>query len=240
MRIGIGIRNVQVGSGGGFVPTQFSGCAIWLRADMGITLNGGDVSAWANQADTAVLASVAQAVGAKQPLHVAASIGGKPGIDFNGTTDYLKGSGTLRAQPRHVFAVVSAAAAGGVIWSNPLPNTNQMYLTTSAGDERFSAYAGTGLTSTGAADWIADTPMVVECEFNGASSEVLRDGTSVVAGNAGALGSDGLLLGVYLDEAQFFFDGVIAEYIEYSGIQSAANALQIRRYLGARYGIAVS
>lgn len=32
-----------------FVPTRLPGCALWLRADLGITLNGSTVSAWANQ-----------------------------------------------------------------------------------------------------------------------------------------------------------------------------------------------
>ena len=34
---------------GAFVPTQLSGCQLWLRADEGVTLSSGLVSAWADQ-----------------------------------------------------------------------------------------------------------------------------------------------------------------------------------------------
>lgn len=37
------------GGGGGFVPTDVSGCVVWLDASVGVTTSGSNVTAWADQ-----------------------------------------------------------------------------------------------------------------------------------------------------------------------------------------------
>jgi hypothetical protein len=60
---------------------------LWLRADLGITLNVGNVSAWADQSGNAL--DMAQATAANQPLYVASWKNGKPALTFDGTNDVL-------------------------------------------------------------------------------------------------------------------------------------------------------
>lgn len=50
-------------------PLTESNCVLWLQADRGITLNGGDVAAWADQSGAGN--NHAQGVAANQPLYVA-------------------------------------------------------------------------------------------------------------------------------------------------------------------------
>ncbi len=61
--------------------------ALWLRADLGITLNVGNVSAWADQSGNALDHS--QGTAANQPLYVASWKNSKPGITFDATNDIL-------------------------------------------------------------------------------------------------------------------------------------------------------
>jgi hypothetical protein len=61
---------------------------LWLRADLGITLNVGNVSAWADQSGNAL--DLSQGTAANQPLYVASWKNGKPGITFDGVDDVLR------------------------------------------------------------------------------------------------------------------------------------------------------
>jgi len=64
--IGTGASN-----GGSFLPTQLAGLGLWLDAGRGITLNGSDVSAWADQSGNGNHA--VQVTAGRQPLYSAAS-----------------------------------------------------------------------------------------------------------------------------------------------------------------------
>lgn len=59
----------------------------WVRADLGVTLNGATVSAWADQSGNA--RDWTQGAAASQPTFVAsdARFSGKPSIEFDGTDD---------------------------------------------------------------------------------------------------------------------------------------------------------
>ena len=61
---------------------------LWLRADLGITLNVGNVSAWADQSGNAL--DLSQGTASAQPLYVASWKNGKPGITFDGVDDVLR------------------------------------------------------------------------------------------------------------------------------------------------------
>jgi hypothetical protein len=79
----------SAGGGGSFTPTSLSGCVLWLRADLGVTLNGSTVSAWADQSGNGNNAS--QGTAASQPTYNATTGPGGtlPGITFDGTSDML-------------------------------------------------------------------------------------------------------------------------------------------------------
>jgi hypothetical protein len=92
MAVGIGLGPALGGrSAGEWSPGAFgSDLYAWWRADLGITLNGGDVSAWADQSGNG--RNFSQATAANQALYVPSDsrFGGKPSIEFNGTSDFYQ------------------------------------------------------------------------------------------------------------------------------------------------------
>ena len=61
---------------------------LWLRADAGVTTDAsGNVSAWADQSGSALVAT--QATVAKRPTLLAAGMGGQPALDSDGANGYL-------------------------------------------------------------------------------------------------------------------------------------------------------
>jgi len=72
-----------------FKPTDIAGCKLWLRADQGITLNGGNVSGFDDFSGGNFHASQAAAI--SQPLFNASDpdFNNKPSITFDGINDYL-------------------------------------------------------------------------------------------------------------------------------------------------------
>jgi hypothetical protein len=100
--IGIGLRRHHVPSGA--VPLTIDDLWLWLRADKGITLNGGDVAAWADQSGNG--RDFAQATAGKQPLLEAAGIGGMPSIRFAATTgDLVSATGFSGPTSAEVFII---------------------------------------------------------------------------------------------------------------------------------------
>ena len=83
---GSGFRGAWVG---GFNPASIADLALWLHAGQGITLNGADVSGWADQ--TANGNDAAQATPAAQPVFTAANalMNNKPSVDFDGSNHFM-------------------------------------------------------------------------------------------------------------------------------------------------------
>lgn len=72
-----------------FKPTQLSGCVLWLRADMGVTVVGSDVSALADQSGASH--DVVQATGSLQPdlTSQLAALNNRAAIVYDGADDRL-------------------------------------------------------------------------------------------------------------------------------------------------------
>jgi PKD repeat protein len=65
-----------------FKPTDLPGCALWLRADTGLTLNGNSIETWLDA--SANNFSVSQSTLSSQPTLIANSINGSPSVSFDG------------------------------------------------------------------------------------------------------------------------------------------------------------
>src|SRR3990167_3839844 len=213
MHIGHSIRVPSV-LGGGFLPTDIAGCKVWLRADLGVTLNGGTVSAWANQADATTLVSVVQAVTPNQPTYRASGINGLPDLDFDGgdwlANPYLAGD---LSQPLHIF-VVCETDVGALMWAlgavDPAKRI-EMYFHTPSGGVQY-IYGGASLLGT---SFSTGVPILREAVFDGASSQIWTNGTLNATGNAGANVMGGLVVGD-TQPPLLPFDGPIAEVIVYT------------------------
>jgi hypothetical protein len=212
---------------------------------MGITLNGSDVSAWADQSGTGdANKHLTQGVAANQPLWASsdASYNSKATITFNGTTDNLV-SGTWAAaltQPHTIYCVGQNANAG--VYRNFVDGITagaRSIARARAGANRAGFYAGTadvdGTSTT-------NVPRVITYVFNGASSALynVSTGTSETAANPGSQGFTGMRVGSDFNASGQFLDGKIAEIIVYSGAHDVTTRALIRDYLAARYGITIT
>src|SRR5262245_16371433 len=88
MPAGSGVPGEVPSEGAPWRPVMLSGLKLWLRADMGITLNSGNVSAWADQSGS--VQDFVQGTANKQPAWSATSMNGRPGITFDGSNDCLR------------------------------------------------------------------------------------------------------------------------------------------------------
>lgn len=71
---------------GPFQPNHLGGCILWLRADMGITLNGSNVIRWADQSPAANDAVQDIAATTRQPGYNPIQINGRPTVFFDAST----------------------------------------------------------------------------------------------------------------------------------------------------------
>ena len=100
-----------------FLPTDIDSCVVWLRSDSGITLSGGNVSAWADKSGNGN--HVAQGTSSKQPSYHLDDVNGHPSIQFDGSNDNLKGTlaatltGTGQDFTIFVVANVDSTTSGG-------------------------------------------------------------------------------------------------------------------------------
>lgn len=218
-----------------FTPLVVAGCKIWLRADLGVTLNGATVSAWANQADAAFLASVAQAVAANQPTFRASGINGLPDLDFDGANDLLTGaSAAPLAQPNSMFVVLQPDAIQDSVVcdsSNALVR-HDMILAIASTNLRLDA--PTFVLASG--PYAGGETFLFGAEFDNLTCKLRKNGVVRGTGIGGANALDGLVVG---DGAAVSapFNGKIAEVIVYGSVLSAGDDAAVTAYLLGRYGL---
>ncbi len=72
-----------------FLPTDITGCKLWLDSGAGVTKDGSDlVSLWADQSGNSN--NAAQATGTNQPLWVNSVLNSKPVMRFDGVDNFLR------------------------------------------------------------------------------------------------------------------------------------------------------
>lgn len=232
-----------------FLPTRLSGCALWLRADLGVTLNGSTVSAWANQGTAG--GSCSQGTGAAQPTWSATGgPNGKPTLQFDGG-DYLRDATqnlVSAGAPLTVFAVCQhTAAAGGVVIQQ---RTNTRWLAAlelvAAGISYISGNgvdAGQNVTITAGQLSGITSHHVARWVFNGTGNApaYASDGAAktVTGGTQGTeTGTTGLTVGTVPGGSTF--TGKISEIVAFSRALTAEEIAMVERYMGRLYAITVS
>ncbi len=70
-----------------FKPTDLSGCALWLRADTGVTLNGSTVQEWKDLSPNTF--NLIQATASAQPTFVSNALNNFPSLSFDGNDIFV-------------------------------------------------------------------------------------------------------------------------------------------------------
>lgn len=202
--------------------------AVYLDASdvSSLTLSGANANAWANKADTGLIASVAGTGHA--PQYSATALGGsKPGLTFDGSSQYMAGSfGSTVAQPTTDFIVASSSVPGtdvGILIDG-IDGSNRHVVDAAGNTNRFiETYAGNSVVSAGNA-FTNGTPFVLCAKFNGASSAIYVNGSSIQTGDCGSHSQTGLTVGVRYSLDSFWFTGTQSLILQYRG---ALNSTQI-------------
>jgi len=233
------------GSGGPTLPA-LSNMTLRLRADLGITLNGATVSAWANQGTAG--GSFTQGTASDQPTYVASALNGKPGVLFDGTNDFLTNASALStwitASSYTAFVVFSATS----ITTNDASSFNNSPLLADSGGNWGQHLKSTGPTVLAfhwaGSDKHADntiataTPYAFMHRYDG-TDIVGRLGlgtrVSVAATGIGSLAGN-LRIGRTWTGAAAFLNGYIHEAIVYSDAKSNDEQDAVVAYLRSFWG----
>lgn len=232
-----------------FVPTDLSGCVLWLRADLGIGLaaapNQANVATWADQSGNGHDAS--QATTASQPTYSPNAVNGLPAITGNGSSLYMTTS---------AFSIGSSATMLAVV--QPLVTTQSGYTRILEQDAASTYYLGVTLAGTAYKLIVADgtgpygtaetgtvqlAPSIVSATYSVLTGvgTIYYNAVNPVSYAFGTTpsGTQALYLLRYQGASAGFWNGYLAEAIIYSRALSAADLRRAHRYLGTRYGIAV-
>jgi hypothetical protein len=190
---------------------------------------------------------IAQAVGGSKPFYKTNIVNSQPVARFDGSADFLSGAYTnagALTQPFTIFAVAALDAAAvndgnlrTIVDGDDITNRALVRQDLTASPDDWAIYAGTLITSGDATDsnWTIFTAL-----FNGASSQLWEDGTSILSGDAGAQDPDGLTVGAKYDGTAAWWDGDIAEIIVYDANLGAADRSTVQQYLADKYGISTA
>lgn len=230
-----------------FDPRSLSGLAAWYRADLGVTLNGSTVSAWADQSGTGdANKNVSQGVAANQPTFVAsdALFGGQPCVSFPQTATEVRLNGgtwaTPLAQPYTVICVASFTTFSGnpYLFDNESAGAAQSAsFINGANDLR--AYFG---SNTFNATVNLSTAYMVTCIANSGSSlsQITISRANATQNNAGSSSKTGMTIGSSKPGSSLHNGTKIAEIAIYNKELSLAERATFANYVQSRYGFTVS
>jgi len=241
------IRGV-VGRSSYFVPTQLQNCSLWLRGDLGITLNGGNVSGWADQSGNNN--NAAQANSANQPPYVATAMNGQPALKGDGANYWMKTSSFSLGAQATLIAVVQCLEAPGTQWYRRILEHNYAatyYLGTDSTGNQYKLIVDDSTAPFGTANGgtlVVGPPNVIVT-----GTYLAPTGTIYINGAAAAHDSTSfttptptsfpMYVMAQLGGAANFWHGYLAEVIVYNRALSASELSLVHRYLGARYGVVV-
>lgn len=214
----------------------------WLRADLGVTLNVGNVAAWADQSGVGdPNRNVVQVAGGQQPAFVAANpaYNNQPTIHFTGaSSDVLANPGPWSAGYSQPYTLIIVGNGSSVL---------EYFLARSNGATWFLYDTGVHYSTFGGAQLLYTEPLsnnptifiltmndpTTNCRF----SALTPDAT---VGNAAAGAITQFAIGAENFAGAGGLTGDIAEVLGYSRILTLAEITQLESvYLGPRYGIAV-
>lgn len=215
-------------------PTRFRSrtLALWLRADLGITLNATTVSAWADQSSAGNNAT--QATAGFQPLFVASGQGGVPTVSGQGTDDRMELAGpTLSATTTMLCVGSNSSSANGYLTSS---TGNFGAFITNFGGVSFEWFNNTDRQTLSAG--ATGTHILSITQTDGANLSGYLDGnpTAVFSVVPGVVLAAKVILRVFCAASDASFaTASISEFIVYKGVLSTPELGRLHNYAKARY-----
>lgn len=221
-----------------FSPKDISGLTIWLRADStAVTLNGGNVSNWADQSGNGK--DVSQATAAKQPLYVASSanFNNKPCIRSDGINDVLESSVNVFPGASYTLFAVLATISGssGEFFCNPFVGGDSPTHFYGGTETTFQRFSGVSKTLTSQTKTIVTYTVATADETLSLNGGTETTGSSAPTATASKLNLFGVGATPLLPRS---FE--LAEFLMYSRVLSSTEQRYIQVGLASRYAITLS
>lgn len=220
------------------IPRDISGMVLWYRADLGVTLNGSDVSAWADQSASGY--NAAQGTSAQQPAFVASGQNSMPTLRGHTNASRIDVAGMVAPTAMTLFLVLSRTTL-----SNKYPLCSDAQ--SNGIIENFTAntlewFNGNGTDRiTFAETRTAGYHIATATQTNGGALTIYYDGAQAAtkATAAANLRAVGFLFGA-AGSVTNGTDGDIPELIVFNSVLSAADRAYVHNYLASRYAITIS
>lgn len=234
---------------GGARPESIPDLGLWLKADAGITLVGGNVDVWADQSGNG--RDFSAPAGANRPGLT--TLNGLPCLSFDGSTDYLQGNAASLTIARNVpgvtmIAVVKYGASA----------TQRCFSTRvgAPGGTRTLLGVSTTQWQTGTRRLDSDSDVIVAggtvntnavvqtgiLRYSVATAAVFVNGVSQVdtafqtPGNSADINSDATFVGSSIIPGSFL-NGLFAELIVYRRAITPAERISVESYLMQKWGV---
>lgn len=242
------IRKVLLNGDGGTTPDSFPGLIMWLDATdidylyqdaaktTPVRAAEDPVGCWEDKSRNGN--DVTQATADNRPLYKTGLQNGYAAVYGDGTNDSLSGAFTAITQPFDFVMVYRHLQSEGG-WAYFFCERDQAdadiaMLQTNI--EKYRFLAPDAIDSDGVTD---DNPHVLFCHWNGASSDFIQDGTSIVSGDVGDSGLDGITL--YTDNVLGYYSALwIYEFMIYDPSLDTADRNALIASLGAKYNITIA
>jgi len=244
MNLGLNLKLKQRGSAP-FTPNSISGLYSWVRSDLGVTLNGATVSAWADQSGNGK--NLTQGSAASQPTFNAtdADYNNLPSLTFDGVNDCLAGSSfNYGAFTIFMVAKVTSAAGNGYYYIRGAGAACD-YLWARTADtvyiDRNNAGTRSRKDATNATWGVGSTPLTVVHVFDGthAGNLIRKNGTALstsdVSANDPGTSSVSRTFNLLSDNSAYFTTGSFTEMAIFNRALNNTEITQMEAYLQARY-----
>ncbi len=215
-----------------FDPNSVTGLVAWYDANDSatITKSADRVSQWNDKSSQGN--NLVQATGADQPLWVNAVQNGKPIIRFDGVSEHMEDLVTnTYTQPTTLFMVCSTPTENGGNRAF-FDGDSARNLLNLQSPNQYRIYAGASLIG----GTLSAGFKLFRAKFNGASSSLHINNSSILSGDAGTQGLEGIIIGALNGfTGPSNFD--VCEVLFYDANVSAGDITSIESYLNTKWGL---
>lgn len=218
-------------------PNEISSLYAWYKADSGVTVVSGVVTAWTDSSSNGYDLTVSMALPAPPSLFLLldGAVNGKPAIRFPAAAvgNYFFYPTASVPQPITVMLVMFSNPVSAYIFES---SSNGLSVTTNS-STFVTVGANIPIPYGNITDWATSGFSIVTVIFNSTQSELYINGVLVSSGDAGNVGLATEIRFGANGSGSSTFDGLIAEVAIFSSALTSRDRGLVENYLSMKYSI---